>query len=278
MRRLVVGVLGAGLIAAAAPAGEEAFRAEVLGELRKAHPGERFGLGAEPLVIVLRPGSGEEGGVLNLHNLYEHCRNAPAAECAASRAEWARKVLIAPPAVTRASLRLLVRRQDYVDYLAAQKSKDGAGAMFTGRRIGEDLHLLLAADGPDTITMVGTRQLAALGMTEAEAWAAAEANMAAITGALPTRDKLQAGVVGFGALPYGSAILGRLAHWSEVADEGGPALFATAVSDDFIVIGFLRETDVGKLARSARDNCKAAPRCISPHVYRLRDGQWRIVG
>jgi hypothetical protein len=269
--------LVAGLLLAGPPA-QDAFRADMIQRLKRDHPAHRFQPAADPLSIQRDLGSKDEEATLNLHNLHAYCGAVDVPACDSAKAEWARRVMLAPVPVTRASLRLMVRNADYVAF--ANNPAGGGGAsgqpLLFSRPIGDDLFLLVASDAPETIQMVGFSQAAALKMSEAEVWAAAGANMAAILPELPDAASLRREAAGIEGIPFGSAMLGRTDHWRKVAKDSGGELFVTVVSDDFLMVALASDTNVARFAPTVSKDCAEAPRCISPHIYRFRAGGWRI--
>lgn len=273
----LLGLLLGLVIVASVPSDPDTFRAEMMQRLMRDHPEHRFERGDDPLAIRKDSGNKADEGILNLHNLHAYCSAAEVAACESAKADWARRVMLAPQPVTRASLRLLVRNAEYVAY--ANNPTVGAATVqpsIFSRSIGDDLYLLVASDAPETIQLVGARQAAAMKMSEVEVWSAAEANMQAIIPNLPSASGLRRQAAGFEGIPYGSAMLGRLAHWQKVAEESTGEMFITVVSDDFLLAGMLADKDVAGFAATVREDCAQAPRCISPHIYRFRAGGWRI--
>lgn len=273
----LLGLAAALLIGGAAPVEPGAFRTDMLQRLKRDYPAHRFEPAEDPLSILRDKGSKEQEGTLNLHNVHAYCAAAEAPACETAKTEWLRRVMLPPQTVTRESLRLLVRNADYIAYANNPSGSAAAGGkMVFSRQIGDDLYLLVASDAPETIQMVGPRQAAALNMSEAEIWAAADTNMQAILPALPKASDIRKRATGFQGIPYGSAMLARSDYWRKVAEESGGELFVTVVSDDFLLVGTLPDRSVAGFAPSVADDCIKAPRCISPHLYRFRGGQWRI--
>lgn len=273
----LLGLAVALLIGSAAPTDPAAFGTEMLQRLKQDYPAHRFQPADDPLSILRDKGSKEEEGTLNLHNVYAYCGSASSSECETSKAEWLRRVMLPPQIVTRESLRLMVRSADYVAFANDPSgTRAGGPPVVFSRQIGDDLRLLVASDAPDTIQSVGPKQAAALGMSEAEVWAVAEKNMQAILPALPDASAIRKKATAFEGVPYGSAMLARSDYWRKVAEESGGELFVTVVSDDFLLVGTLPDRSVTAFAPSVANDCAKAPRCISPHLYRFRGGQWRI--
>ena len=56
-----------------------------------------------------------------------------------------------------------------------------------------------------------------------------------------------------------------------------PALSVTAVSYRFVLVCTLPSgPKLEDLRQTVREDCDAQPRCVSPNIYRFRDGQWVI--
>lgn len=164
-----------GLIASSACSArppEAEFALDMLDRLRKTMPGADLTIKLdEPLVVLVKEGGGWEEAQINLHRVFGYCRNASAADCEASKAELASKVGKKPPPVTRASLRLIVRDSQYLDY-ALSMSKDEI-ALVIHQPIGSDLHALLASDSPEATALVTSQHLDEMKLNRRDAWALA---------------------------------------------------------------------------------------------------------
>ena len=62
----------------------------------------------------------------------------------------------------------------------------------------------------------------------------------------------------------------------EIADEIGPDLVAAAPTEQFALFTTLSDDELDPFAELVREDCAMSARCISPNVYRFRDGQWVI--
>ena len=255
---------------------EEAFRAGVLARLKAKHPTESFALDSEALVI--RYGGGEENeGKINLHRIFGFCQTASTADCEAEKQSLIEKVVLEPPSATRASLRIVVRDKEYVDYLdSVEQGSEDKTPLHYRRQIGEDLYALIASDAPDTIAMVGGRDLKPMKLTPDDAWAIAEANMKAILPKFPEPDRFKSDALVFDNLPYLSAVVADLPYWQRVSEQVGSDLMMTIVSEQFVFVGPLADKELPRLKATVAEDCAAQARCISPHVYRFRDGRWVV--
>lgn len=150
---IVVG-LAAALVAPAlaqSPEAERAFAQSMLPELRKALPDREFEIDdTAPLQIIVESGYGPGLSRVNLHRIYNFCLDASAEECEGVRREFLAGLAIPADAPEAAALRIIVRDQQYVDYLRKTLPVD---SQLDYRRIGDDLFAILALDAPTTISV-----------------------------------------------------------------------------------------------------------------------------
>ncbi len=255
-------------------ASEDEFTSESLEQIRKKYP-EMAAEIMGPLQIKLVP-KGEEERHLNLHRIFGYCNNVPE-DCERARTELIEKSSKRPDEATLQRLRIMVRDQQYIDYVAGLQrdaSRD-LGTTAHYQKIGEDLYLFLAVDSPDAIALVGDTTIKNLGISVADAWAQAKANT--VLPPLPTGKKLKKSAMAYQEYPYLSALLGDLKGWEKVSKEAGPDLFVTVVSDEFVFVGLLPDgQELDNFKKTVDDDCKQQQRCISPFVYRFRQGKWVI--
>ena len=73
-----------------------------------------------------------------------------------------------------------------------------------------------------------------------------------------------------------SLLLDRKA-WAGLAKAISDDLFVTVVSDDFLFAGIRPDGhDMDTFRPVVIKDCAAQSHCISPHIYRIRDGRWTI--
>jgi hypothetical protein len=73
------------------------------------------------------------------------------------------------------------------------------------------------------------------------------------------------------------SLLADTEGWRGVARKAGPALFATATSDTSVWVGVMPDGPrFEELKRVVRSECESSTECVSPSVYRFRDGRWVI--
>ena len=76
---------------------------------------------------------------------------------------------------------------------------------------------------------------------------------------------------------YAASLLARPDQWRALAEAVGPDLFVTAVSDQFVFVGMLPPGEnLEGFRQTVRDDCASQERCISPNLYRWRDGRWIV--
>lgn len=272
----VIGLASLALVAAncqAQPQDEATFAAEMLELVKTRFPDVEVTPLSDPLSITVKA-PGQEEMTVNFHRIFGFCRNASAADCATTRDELLAKILRMPPAVTPEALRLAVRDRQYVEYIRTLETKK---AMAITRQIGEDLFAVLVADSPETVQVVPPDQLATLGMTQEQAWSRAWEQTRKTLPPLPEASKLRNQAFAYQDQEYVASLLIDLAAWAPIAETAGPDLFVTVVADNFVFVGL--GADGPKLERfrqSVREDCASQPRCVSPNLYRFRDGLWRI--
>jgi hypothetical protein len=254
------------------------LRSEMMARLARAMPGAVLTLSPdEPLTILFKRANGEDGE-FNLDAVAGYCRTASAADCEAMKADFVRKLSTPHPEPTPASLRLVVRDREYIDHVIAYGAKSPEKGDFAKYRpIGEDLYAVLAADGEETVALVGDVTLRKLGLTVDQAWALAEAQTSAILPPLPTPAKLRQSAFSYQDQPYLASMLIDLPAWKKIAAKVGPDLFVTVVADQLVFVGQGPDGPaLDRFKKAVAEDCAAQERCISPHLYRFRDGGWAI--
>lgn len=275
MRRflLALGLLLSGC--APALADEAGFRAGMIDQLRGAYPGVQFTPGTDALQVTTKGGAWD-GGIINLHRIFHFCQNATADDCAAVKAEFIGKIATTPPALTEQSLRIIVRDQEYVDYVRKLESSSGE-RMAVRRQIGDDLFAVLASDAANTIAAVGDKGLSELRLPEDEAWRTAWRQTRAILPTIPAPEKFREQAMAFEGDEYLSSLAADVETWKKVSEVVGPDLAMTVVSDQFVFVGPMADgPGLARFRESVEEDCRAQPRCVSPNVYRFRDGRWVV--
>lgn len=274
--RLFLFVLGLALGGCTPALADEArFRADMIEQFRKAYPAIEFSPGPEDLQVKTKGGDWDDG-VINLHRVFLFCRNASVDDCATVKAEFVGKIAQKPPALTTASLRIIVRDRGYIDYVEELEASSGQ-RMAVRRQIGEDLFALLASDSANTIAMVGDKGLSELGLSEGDAWQQAWRQTQAILPAIPEPEKFRSQAMAFESEEYLASLTADLEAWEKVAAVAGPDLMMTVVSDQFVFVGPMENgAKLAAFRKSVEEDCAAQQRCVSPNVYRFRDGRWAI--
>ena len=242
---------------------------------RKAYPGADFALGEQELEVTVKGGGWEEG-TINLHRIYLFCQTAAEADCDTLKSEFVGNIGTEPEALDVASLRIIVRDKEYLDYARKLEAKpDGREAIY--RPIGEDLFAILASDGPKTITLVGDKGLAELGLSEFDAWDRAWGQTLLVLPAIPEPAKFREQAMTFESEEYLASVTADLPAWQQVSDAVGPDLFMTVVSDQFVFVGPMPDgPSLEAFRETVEEDCRAQPRCVSPNIYRFRGGRWVI--
>jgi hypothetical protein len=260
-----------------AAADEASFRSEMMERMQRAQPEARFSVGDEPLVIKVRGGDWDEA-LINLHRIHGYCQSATEADCEAIKAEFVERTLTKPQKLSLESLRIAVRDQEYMDYIEQLELQAAeAGKQAIRRPLGGGLHAILVSDAPTTVALVGTEGLAELGLDEAAAWERAWRQTEAILPKFPAAKAFREKAMAFESEEYLASLLANLDAWQIVSDAVGPNLFVTAVSDQFVFAGNLPDgPQLVDFKKSVEEDCRAQPRCVSPEIYRFRNGKWAI--
>ncbi len=280
-RYLIAFFVLAGLASPAFAAPDPAdFAREVAALVRKAEPETVVTTDpADPLLLRIKPkgsAADEEPLQAYLNRIYQFCLRSPREECQAEKAGFVRTLIKPLPKAELRALRIIVRDAEYAAALGKMRAADGGKVAFT-RQIGDDLFMLLAVDTPEAIAMVNAGTLAVLGLTEDQAWDLADVQTRAIVPRLPAAAALREKWLGYEGDSYLTSMAIDLEGWREIAAEVGPDLFITLATDRLIVFGILPDgPQLDKLAAAVRADCAEASRCISPNIYRFRDGKWVI--
>ncbi|MFM5908655.1 MAG: hypothetical protein ACKOPO_13895 [Novosphingobium sp.] len=264
---------------AAAPK-QDAFVAEMIGRVGKALPGRTVTPDAmDALKLTIAKRGDEEELTIYLDRVWRYCQQARTAECRDMQAEFIANMAAPRPKPTARSLRFIVRDAAYVASIramGAQGARWGEQTIFT-RPIGDDLHMVLASDSKDTVAIVSSAMLKEIGLSEDDAWLIAVPQTRSILPRLADASALTRQWHAYQGQAYLGSIMGLTDDWNELAVQMGPDMFATAVSDQLFVAGKVESGEpLAKLLRGAENDCKAAQRCISPHVFRFREGRWVI--
>lgn len=230
----------------------------------------------EPLVIEIRKNSVRDEGVINLHRIWSYCQNVSAPDCEASKAEFLGKISYVPPPARADMLRLIVRDQEYYDYLRDHPAENGE-RIGIGRPIGGGLYALLASDSKEAIAMAGDKALQEMGLTEQQAWDIAFHQTKAILPALPSPAKLKKAGYAYQDSEYLGSLLADLPAWEAISREVGPNLFVTVVSDQLVFVGTMPAgSGLESFKQTVAEDCKQQQRCISPYIYRFDRGAWTV--
>lgn len=254
------------------------FRAEMIARLQAARPDVTLVADPDDALAIIIMIDGVAAGAYNLHQLEDYCQRASKSDCEINKADYVAQMSIdaAPP--TRASLRLAVRDESYlalIEEFAA--AKPDSRELTRPRQIGDDLYAFLAADSETKVSLINDKTLKELGLSGDEAWALAAAQTRAILPGLPTPDRLATAAVMFEDQDYLASLLIDLPGWAEIAAKVGPDLFVSVVADRIVYAGVLPDGPAfDDFKKAVAEDCAALQKCISPHVYRLRDGRWAI--
>lgn len=270
-RTAILGACGAllsGTGCSAQVSEKQRFVAEMIRQIQQRVPGVTVVQRDDPLSVSLK-GGGRAESTLNFHRIYGYCRHASAADCTAVRTEFLDKVLRnpMPPAPTPESLRIAVRDAQYVRHVPA----------IVAEPIGEDLFAVLVSNAPDSVSTVPPEALGTLKLTRGQAWARAWQQTRAGLPALPSPSAMAQNPVLFAEQPYLATLLADTKAWRAIADVAGPELFVTVVADDMVFVARMPDGPrLEQFKQTVREDCASQQRCISPNLYRFRDGRWVV--
>ncbi len=255
---------------------EREFGLQMLERLRTAMPDGEFGISPDdPLAIEAKRPDVWDEATINTHRIFGYCRTASADDCDAAAAEFVANISVRPPEPAASDLRVIVRDKAYVDYLLASQPAEDRRPVY--RQIGDDLFAIIAFDGPNTIALALRSQLREIGMDDAAAWQLAMAQTKAVLPDLPSGASLAHNAIAFEEYEFLPSLLADTDAWRAIAQDAGPDMFATAVSDYFVFVGILPDgPDLERFKQTVSEDCAAQQRCVSPNVYRFRDGRWVI--
>ena len=277
MIRCVIGSLALFVATSACAAeSEREFAQGMLEKLQAAVPDGEFRIASDdPLAIEMKHDGVWDDAVINTHRIYGYCRNASAEDCRAAADEFAASINIRPPEPKASDLRVIVRDKEYIDYLMQAGPDEDHQPVF--RPIGEDLVAIVAFDSPQTIALAMRPKLREFGLEDDEAWRVASAQTKAVLPELPPAARFAEGAVAFQEYEFLPSLLADTEVWGAISAEAGPNLFATAVSDYFVLIGTMPDgPELDRFKQTVIEDCEAQQRCISPNVYRFRNGRWVI--
>jgi hypothetical protein len=264
---------------ASAQGDEAAFRTEMVGRLGKAMPGATFAsVPEDPLALTVTGGPFSDARI-NLHRVYNYCRQASAADCEDEKARFASAISKEPPAATAGALRLIVRDQEYVDALTAafDRAPPDKRVHVILQPLGGGLFAIMVADSPEALQMMTDKGLEELGLNRDQAWAIAWRQTEAVLPPLPTAGQIRGTAVLFEGHEFGGSLLIDLPGWARLAKEVGPDLFITVVSDRIVFVGVLPDgANLDSFKKTVEEDCRAQPRCISPYIFRFRNGRWAV--
>ena len=253
-----------------------AFATDALPKIRAAFPDAEIRQEpGEPLQINITRKGETEPAVMNLHRVFGFCRNAPAEECEAELAGLIGMLAraSATPEGEAVNLRVIVRDAQYWNYVLGTK----LDPLPPHRMIGDDLYAILAFDSPEAIALAPADRIAELGLSEDNAWLFAERQTARIIPGMPETGPRIEGLVVFQGEEYTGSMMAYPEQWAAIADATGPDLAVIANSDQFVVAAVVPDgAELEKFRVLAADQCKLAQRCISPNVYRWREGRWVV--
>lgn len=262
----------------AAPPTLDAFSADASARLEQALPGREVRRDAvDPLKLVVLKKGKESEFTIYFDRIWRFCQQASEEDCTSARADFITKTLAPRDKPTARSLRYVVRTKDYVAAIEEVGRKKKGEKLAFVRPIGGDLFMVLVSDSKDSVSMVSSATLKELGLSEEDAWLIAMPQTRSVVPKVPDAAAVAKQWTGYQGPQYMGSMLGLTEDWAWLAEKAGPNLFVTAATDQLVIVGLSAPgPDFDKLVRAVQEDCNAAERCISPHVYRFRSGKWIV--
>lgn len=280
-RKLIFVALACVSSASLAASNEAEFSAEMLPRLQAAMPDVTLEPTPEDALAIKIVGSAVWGeATLNLHRIFGFCQQNTPADCEELKTNFISSISQAPQAPTADSLRLIVRDSGYLaEALSYGPNRDNAGnENLIYRPLGNELFAILASDSPSTIATVGGGVLSDLGLEHEAAWnRAMQQTLVGLPG-VPTAAEISDEPITFEGGEYLASLLTDIDGWGRLSSQIGPDLFVAALSDQLLVVGTVSDgPELSELAQLMDEICASLERCVSPLVFRFRNGSWMAV-
>ena len=232
---------------------------------------------SEPLVIAYTSASGEDA-FINLHRVFGFCANAKPDDCQRVTDEFFENIFQPLPVVRAQNLRIIVRDAQYLASIEAMERKSKPFATMAFREpIGDDLFAILAVDSPKTTALASQSTLTELKLSRDAAWALARAQTKGNLPPMPDPAQIAKSGVALQDFEYLASLLADREGWAKISATVGPDLIVTAVSDGFVLATRMESGPrLESFRKTVAEDCAAQPRCISPNIYRFRDGRWVV--
>lgn len=267
------------LPASAAPYDAGRLSREMLVKVRAASPGKTVAVDpADPLKLDITGSKPDDHFTIYLDRIWHFCSVNTEKDCKALQDSFIANLLAPRPDSTIASLRFVVRQRAILDSAGPEMADPKSADHLIFQPIGADLMMLLVSDSKNAIAYITSKSLKDLAISEDEAWAVASAQTRSKLPRLPGGSTIASKWQGYQGPEYIASLLGLTEDWMEISRAAGADLFVTAASDQLVLAGTIKDgPELDRLAKAVVDDCNAAERCVSPHVYRFVEGKWVIV-
>jgi hypothetical protein len=253
-----------------------ALTREMAATLRQKLPSAKITIEG-PLTLKVE-GDVSMAGQVNLDRVFAFCSENAAADCAVMKRDFVSGIVESQSetVVTKASLRLVVRPQEYVDEMQVAMTAAGKGQRVISIPVADGLAAVLMADFPRSARTVSSDDLPDLSLEQEEALTLAKAQLLRALPPLPAAAEVRKTLTGVTDVDYAASIM-LSDGWDALAKEVGPGLFLAIPDDRFALIGVADGTAaIAKLRSMVADDFKRAQRGISPEIYRRMGGKWVV--
>jgi hypothetical protein len=264
-------------IASAASATErptqDSLTRDMAARIRQALPNHEVETTGPLTLRLMRPGGA--GTTVNLDRVWRVCQTGDAEACEGSIANFvgAAHELVSNPDFTRAQLRVMVRSEQYCMEIRRIYSERQRAAQT--RSLPGALCVVLVADAPNTMRVLGDDDLADLGLASADAWSMGERQTLANLPS-PTSLTFENGLAVVAERDYVPSLILASDGWRSLAAAHGDVLMAVPKDGVMIVLRASETGDLSRLRQFVADDFANGERGISPDLFRWTEQGWAV--
>ncbi|MGN6820765.1 MAG: hypothetical protein ACTHJR_19075 [Sphingomonas sp.] len=226
--------------------------------------------------LKIKP-AGRSETTISLDRIRDFCSVNDADACRGEEDKFAEGIVemaTSDYAITRDRLRVIVRDTAYVRGSAATLAAK-KGSIPVNAPLAEGISLVLAADFPNTTSLVGDESLKPLGLDGQAALALGTDQVLKDLPSLPSLDEVKGKILVISDYDYGASMLLRPERWRALAEGTNGMLFVAVPSDNNVLIGTVPpDASLAKLRELVSQDYATASRGVSPLIYRWSPGGW----